>query len=170
MRQEKQLLLDEIKDKIKEANALVLTRYQKLAPDLSADFRTKLLEVGGTFSVVKKRVLIKAAKEGGITLDPEMLEGHIGIMFASEDPISSTKVLFEFAKENKDNMEILAGQFEGRFCNAQDVKAISELPSQNEMRSQFLGLLEAPMSETLSVMESLLTSIMHCLENKSQQE
>ena len=51
---------------------------------------------------------------------------------------------------------------------AEDVKAISELPSQDEMRAQFVGLLEAPMTQTLSVMQALLTSIMYCLENKAK--
>jgi large subunit ribosomal protein L10 len=170
MREEKQLLLDEIRDKIDGSTALVLTRYKKLSPDLSADFRKSLRDSGGSFSVVKKRVFLKAAEDGGVTLDPSMLEGHIGVIFAHEDPITTTKALFAFAKENEEIFEVLAGQFEGRLCNAEDVKAISQLPSQDEMRAQFIGLLEAPMSQTLSVMEALLTSILHCLENKSEQE
>ncbi len=170
MREEKQLLLDEIKEKIDGSTAMVLTRYQSLTPDLSADFRSQLMKAGGSFAVVRKRVLIKAAEVGGITLDPNLLQGHVGVMFAQEDPVSPTKVLFDFAKDNKETLEVLAGQFEGRLCSAEDVKAISKLPPQDEMRSQFLGLLEAPMSQTLSVMEALLTSILHCIENKSQQE
>lgn len=168
MRKEKQLLLDEIKEKLEGANALVLTKYKSLKPDLSADFRMQLMKAGGGFSVVKKRVLLKAASEGGMQLDEASLDGHIGVAFAYEDPIQMTKAVFDFAKENKETLTILGGQFEGKPCNAEDVKAISELPSQDEMRAQFIGLLEAPMSQTLSVMEALLTSMMHCLENKSQ--
>ena len=168
MRREKQLLLDDIKEKIEGANALILTKYTKLSPDLSNQFRLSLAAVGGGFAVVKKNILMKAAAESGIQLEPDLLEGHIGIMFAHKDPISSTKVLFQFAKEHENTLEVLAGQFDGQLCNASDVQAISELPSQDEMRAQFLGLLEAPMAQTLSTMEALLTSIMHCLENKSK--
>ncbi len=170
MRKEKQLLLDEIQDKIGDAEALVWTSYQSLKPDLSADFRMQLLKAGGGFAVVKKRVLLKAAEAKGLALDEKTLGGHIGVAFAYEDPITMTKVVFDFAKENKDTLTVLGGQFEGRLCSPEDVKAISQLPSQDEMRAQFIGLLEAPMSQTLSVMEALLTSIMHCLENKSQGE
>ncbi len=169
MRQEKQLLLDEIKGKIDGSTALVLTRYEKLTPNVSDGFRKAITDAGGSFTVVRKRVLIKAAELGGITLDASMLKGNIGVMFAYEDALAPTKALFQFAKENKDLFEVLAGQFEGRLCSAADVKAISELPSQDAMRAQFLGLLEAPMSQTLAVMEALLTSIMFCLENKSQE-
>jgi len=170
MRKEKQLLLDEIQGKMEGANALVLTRYQGLSPDLSFAFRSQISEAGGSFSIVKKRILMKAAEAEGISLDPEALQGHIGVVLAHDDPISATKAFFQFAKENEKVFEVIGGQFEGLFCTAKDVKAISQLPSQDEMRSQFLGLLEAPMSQTLSVMEALLTSILHCLENKAQEK
>ena len=45
-----------------------------------------------------------------------------------------------------------------------------KLPAKDEMRAQLLGLFEAPMSQTLSTMESLLTSVMHCLENKKDKD
>lgn len=170
MRQEKQLLLDEIKDKIDGSTALVLTRYAKLTPNVSDGFRRSISAAGGSYAVVRKRVLVKAAEIGGITLDPKMLKGNIGVMFLYEDPLAPTKALFKFADENKETFEVLAGHFEGKLCSAADVKAISQLPSQDVMRAQFLGLLEAPMSQTLAVMEALLTSIMYCLENKNKEE
>jgi len=169
MRQEKQLLLDEIKGKIDESTALVLTRYDKLTPNDADGFRRSISDAGGAFAVVKKRVLVKAAEKGGIDLDPNMLKGNIGVMFAYQDPLAPTKALFKFADANKESFEVLVGRFEGKICNAADVKAISQLPTQDEMRAQFLGLLEAPMSQSLAVMEALLTSIMHCLENKSKE-
>lgn len=170
MRDEKQLLLDEIKDEIVGSSSFVLASYQKLTPDLSSQFRVKLREIGGTLSVVKKRVLIAAAKKQGIHLDQKQMKGHIGVVFAKEDPVSATKALFSFAKDNKENVEVIGGHFEGRLCNAQEMKMIAELPSKDEMRAQLLALFEAPMAQTLSVMDALLTSVIHCLENKSQQE
>jgi len=169
MREEKNLLLNEIKDKLDRANAMILTRYSKLTPDLSNDFRKSLSEAGGSYVVVPKRVLVKAADQAGISLDPKQLQGHIGVVFAGEDTISPTKAVYKFAKENKQILEVLSGQFDGKLCSAADVKAISELPSQDEMRAQLLGLFEAPMAQTLSVMEALLTSVIYCLENKVQE-
>lgn len=169
MREEKQLLLDQIQDKLGSSNALILTRYSSLTPDLSDNFRRMLSESGGSYFVVPKRVLIKAAANAGIELEREQLQGNIGVVFAEEDTISPTKAVFKFAKENDETLEVLAGQFEGKLCSAADVKAISELPSQDEMRSQLLGLFEAPMAQTLSVMEALLTSVIYCLDNKAQE-
>lgn len=169
MRPEKQLLLDEIKDKIAGSKAIVFASYRRLEPNTAAMFRTHLAKTGGSLEVVKKRVLIKAAQVAGITLDPALLQGHIVVVFANEDPIQTTKVVFQFCTENEEMLEVLGGKFEGAMCTAGDVVQISKLPSKDEMRSQFLGTLEAPLSQTLAVIEALLTSVIYCLDNKSQQ-
>jgi len=173
MRPEKSILLKEIKDKIDASKALVLATYSKMSPNTAANFRVNIGKTGGTFEVVKKRILIKAAEQAGFSLDHGMLRGHIGVVFAEEDPVQTTKCLYDFAKENEKILDVLAGRFEGVLCSAKDVELISKLPGRDEMRSQLLGLFEAPMSQTLAVMESLLCSVPYCLENKvgeSQEE
>jgi large subunit ribosomal protein L10 len=147
---------------------MVLTRYKRMNPNLASHFRNFLGKSGGSYEVVRKRILIKAAEAAGIKLDRDQLEGHVGVVFAEQDPITVTKAVYQFRQENEDVLQILGGRFEGSVCTAADVEQISKLPSKDEMRAQFLGLLEAPLSQTLSVMEALLTSVMHCLENKSK--
>jgi large subunit ribosomal protein L10 len=168
MRSEKQLLLDEIKDKITGSKAIVLTSYKRIEPNTGAMFRLNLAKTGGMLEIVKKRLLVKAAKDAGMDLDPALLQGHIAVIFAYDDPIQTTKAIFQFCRENEEVLKVIGGRFEGAICTAGDVEQISKLPSKEEMRSQFLGTLEAPLSQMLAVIESLLTSVMHCLENKSQ--
>lgn len=169
MRPEKQFLLDEIKDKIARSQALVLTSYSRLQPNAVAGFRSDLNKLGGSLEVVRKRVLIKAAQVAGVTIDAAILKGHIAVVFADVDPVQTTKLIYQFSRENGDVLNVLGGRFEGSVCSAQDLDLISKLPSKDEMRSQLLGTLEAPMSQTLAVIDALLTSVVHCLENKSQQ-
>ncbi len=169
MRPEKQLLLDEIKDKIAGSKAVILTSYKKLEPNKTSAFRIDLAKTGGLLEVVRKRVLIKAAQVAGINLEIKELNGHIAIVLADQDPIQTTKVIYQFCQANEGIMEVLGGRFEGSICSAKDFEQISKLPSKDEMRSQFLGTLEAPLSQTLAVIEALLTSVIYCLENKDQQ-
>lgn len=168
MRPEKQFLLDEIKEQMDVSKALIFAKYQRLNPNLASKFRMQLNEKGGCYKVVRKRILRKAAEASGFSIEPGSLEGHIGVIFAEQDPVMITKVVCDFQNENKEIFQVIGGHFEGQLCSAGDVLDISKLPSQDEMRSQFLATLEAPMSQTLAVMEALLTSVMHCLENKSQ--
>ncbi len=170
MRPEKQLLLDEIQENIDASSAFIIMSYPHVAPDLSWDFREKLRENGAKFSVVKKRIFYKAAESAGISLEMTDVKGNVGVVFLEGDKtIEGTKAVFSFNKEQGELFTILSGRYDEKMYSPSDVKELSKLPSMDEMRAQFIGLLEAPMTQTLSVMEGLLTSVMHCLENKSKE-
>lgn len=168
MRIEKQLLLDEIKDKITGAKSIVFARYKALEPNRSFAFRSNLAKAGGSLEIVKKRILVKAAGAAHMALSADVLEGHIAVIFGQEDPVLMTKAIYQFSSENEGLLEVLGGHFEGVFCSSNDVELLSKLPGRDEMRSQFLATLEAPLSQTLAVMEALLTSVMYCLENQAE--
>jgi large subunit ribosomal protein L10 len=168
MRPEKQLLLDDIKGKIEGSQAFILTRYQKMNPNMASDFRNSLAKTGGDFEIMRKRILMKAAKAAGIQFEPSQLKGHIGLIFAVQDPILTTKAVFKFKQENEDVLEIMGGRFEGRLYSGKDVEQLSKLPAKPEMQAQLLGVFEAVPAQTLGVIDALLSSLMYCLDNKSK--
>ena len=170
MRKEKQFLLDEIKEKLSESSAFVLTSYQKMDPNTASDFRDSVVESGGLFCVVKKRVFLKAAKEAGLEVDETTLQGHIGVVYSGEDTIATTKVVYKFKKANKDMLDVLGGLFEGKMCSPDDFTEIAKLPSTDEMRAQFLGVLEAPMSGLVSVMEAVPAGVLSCIDQKESKQ
>jgi large subunit ribosomal protein L10 len=170
MRQEKQFLLDGIADAIKGSTAFVVTSYQKISANNTAKFRTELVKLGASFMGVKKRVFAKAAQECGITINSDILEGHIGLAFFGANVVDPTKKVFEFREQNEEVFKILGGYFDHKVVSAQDVEAISKLPTQDVMRAQLLGLLQMPMAEVLGVVEALLTAVPCCLDNKAQKE
>jgi large subunit ribosomal protein L10 len=170
MRKEKQYLLDDLKSKIESAKAFIVTQYDAVSANVMNDFRKDITESGNDFEVVPKRVFIKAAEEAsGVKFTKETLQGHIGIVIADEDYISAAKAVRKLGKDS-DKMEIIAGYIEGKLYDQASVIKLSELPNLDEMRAQFIGTLEAPMAQTLSTFEALLTSVMHCLENKAKLE
>lgn len=170
MRKEKQLLLDEIKEKIKSNGSFILTRYQGLQANSSNDLRGEVAKIGGELEVVRKRILVKAALEQGIELDLQMLEGHIGVVFPGEDSVETAKTLFEFGKSSNGQVEVIGGHVDGKLVDAAQMELLSKLPGKDEMRAQLLGLFEAPMSQTLATMEALVCSVVYCLDNKVKEE
>ncbi len=170
MRDEKQLLLDEVVNQIKESSTFVITSYSKIDPNLDHELRQSLAKAGGSYSVVKKRIFLKAAKDLGLAIDSDLLEGHIALASSSDDGVATTKALFDFAKANKDMLKILGGQFEGKIYDGDYFKQIATLPSKKELRSQIVGLLEAPMSQTVSVIDSMLSCLVYCIDNKIKKE
>lgn len=168
MRSEKQLLLDEIRDKISGAGGLFLTRYQGLGAGPAEAIRTSLRNAGGEMEVVRKRILLKAAAEAGVEIQPELLEGHIAIVFSGADVVQTAKILVDFGKENGESVEVLAAQLDGQQYDAQSVKKLSKMPGIQELRAQFVGLLAAPMTQTVGTMQAVLTSLLYLLENRRE--
>jgi large subunit ribosomal protein L10 len=169
MRKEKQLLLNEVTEQLNQFPSFVIMRYARLSANQASLFRGEIAKVGGTVEVVRKRLLLKAAHVSGIALDLNALEGHIGLVFAGQDPIETTKVVYKFSKANEKAIEVIGGRFDGRLYSGVDVEKLSKLPGKQEMRAQLLAVLEAPMSNTLATMEALLTTLIWCLDNKSKE-
>jgi large subunit ribosomal protein L10 len=171
MRHDKQLLLDEVKGQIDDSGTFVIMSYSKLTANAANSFRRGVQKLGGGVEVVRKRVLIKAAESAGVKLDLSDMPGHIGLVFARQaDPVTVTKYVFDFGKSEGDAIAVVGGRFEGKLYSGADVEKLSKLPGKDEMRAQFLSVLEAPMSQTLAVMEALLSSVVYCLDNKVKLE
>jgi large subunit ribosomal protein L10 len=170
MRQEKQYFLDSIQEHIEKAEGVVIMRYNKLSANSANSFREGAAKLGAHVTMVPKRVFVKGAAQAGLTLQREDLEGHIGLVFAERDPLEVAKFVIKYGEDAEKAVEVLGGRFEGTLYNAEDMVRLSRLPSMPEMRSQFLSVLEAPLSQTLATMDAILCSVIHCLENKAQKD
>lgn len=170
MRPEKQLLKNEIKDKIERFESFVIMQYTSLSANTANDFRREIGKMGGDVEVVRKRVLLKAAEDAGVQLDLSSLPGHIGIVFFGQDPIESTKTVIKFSQDRDKVIQVIGGRFDGQLYSGADVERLSTLPGKDEMRAQLLSVFEAPLSQTLAVIEALLASVPYCLDNKSKEE
>jgi len=141
-----------------------------MEPNQTHEFRRRISKAGGRYLVVKKRIFRKAAETKGMKIDISHLKGNVGFVVATGNFLETTKELYNFKSDNKDLLEVLGGHYEGSFCSPSQVEMISKLPSLPEMRAQFLGTLEAPLSHTLGVVEAILTSVIYCLDNKAKDQ
>ncbi len=169
MRQEKQLLLNEIKGQIDSHKTFLIIRNLGIKANKANAFRDDMAKIGGHIEIVPKRMMIKAAEALDIKLDVEALTGHIGIIFAGKDPLDTLKEAFKFSNGNDKTIEIVGGQFEGTLHSAAQMEMLSKLPNLDGMRSELLSVLEAPLTHTLSVMNAIVTSVVYCLDNKAKQ-
>ncbi|GAB4225612.1 MAG: hypothetical protein Tsb0021_00620 [Chlamydiales bacterium] len=165
MRQEKALLVEEVKENIQKfGDSFIIFRYAGLTAAQATTLRKQIKKAGGECNVVKKRILNKAARSIGVNIDAKSFEGHIALAYPGEDTVLTTKVLYDFKKENESAIDILGANIEGKLCNAEQVKMISQLPSKDEMRAQLLATLAAPLTQSVAVMQAIVTSIIYCLD------
>lgn len=168
MRQEKQLHLDAIKEQIDQYGSFLIMSYLGLTANAAHKLRREVAKCGGAVEVLPKRMLTIAAKEAGVELNTDDLPGHIGVVFAGEDPVETTKVVFEFRKSYQDNIQFVGGHIDGSVLDGGQVEKLSQLPGKQQMRADFLAVLQAPLVQTVSTMNALLTSVLFALDNKSK--
>lgn len=170
MRSDKHLLLDEVTESIQKFDHFFVMRYQSLAANVANRFRNEVAKRGGDVHILRKRLLLKAAEAMGYDINGISLDGHVGLVFAAGDPVDIVKALIQFGKENNDAISLVGAHVDKQILSAEQIVTLSNLPSKPEMQAQLLATFEAPMAQTLSVMEALISSVVYCLDNKVKKE
>ena len=166
MKNEKQMLLSDMQGQIKKSGTFIIARYQGLTGKRAHEFRKELSKSGAYFEVVRKRMLVQASKNLGVEFDPKLFPGHIGLVLGIADPLEVTKAVLKFSEQNDEAFELLGGFIDGQKTSAEDVRRMATLPNKDQMRAEMLGLLVTPASQLLTVFEALLSSVVHCIDNK----
>ena len=141
-----------LNEKLGESGAVVVCHYKGLTVAEITDFRSRLRELGGSFTVAKN-TLAKLALKG---TDYEGLDGLFtgptGIA-VSNDPVTAAKVAYDYAKDN-DKLVIIGGGMGANVLDEKGVEALAKLPSLDELRSKLVGLLQAPATKIARVMQA----------------
>ena len=135
-----------------DAGAVVVAHYTGMTVAQMGDLRLRLRKAGASFRVAKNRLAVRALEGTQARGIADLFKGPTGIAF-SKDPVAAPKVLVAYAKEN-DKLKILGGVAVGTVLNTDGVKALAELPSLDQLRSKFIGLLQAPATKIAGVLQA----------------
>ena len=171
----KQAVVAQLKEQLESAKGVVLTSYKGLTVAQDTELRRELREAGVSYHVVKNTMLRIAAKEAGIEGIEEHLEGTTAFAFSTEDAVAPAKVICGFIKKNKlEDAEVLTvkvGMVEGKVIGVDEVKALAALPSREELIAKLLGSMNAPISNTVNVLQGVISKAVYVLDAiRSQKE
>ncbi|TCS81560.1 50S ribosomal protein L10 [Tepidibacillus fermentans] len=144
VREEKQQLVAEIVEKLRNSKTTIVTDYRGLNVAEVTELRKNLREAGVEFKVLKNTLVRRATAEADLTGLDEFLTGPTAIAFSNEDVVAPAKIIVDFAKKHE-ALEVKAGVLEGRIVNVNEVKALASLPSREGLLSMLLSVLQAPM-------------------------
>lgn len=162
-RPEKVAAVQEIADKLRRGQGIVLTDYRGLNVKEMTELRKELRAVGVEFRVLKNTLTKIAAKDAGIEGIDALLEGPTAVAFGYDDPVSAAKVISEYAKKN-DRLEVKGGVLEGRAIDVDGVKALADLPSREELLAQVLRGMQSPIAGLVNVLQGTLRNFVYVLE------
>jgi len=171
---EKQALVASIKEKLTTAKGAVLTSYKGLTVAQDTELRRALREAGVSYHVVKNTMTRIAAKEAGLDAINDHLAGTTALAVSTTDAIAPAKAICEFIKKNKleDNgvLVVKVGLVDGTVINADEVKALASLPSREVLIAKLLGSMQAPISNTVNVLQGVIRNAVYVLDAVRQQK
>ena len=134
--EQKQVVIDEIKNKFENAKSVVLFDPRGLKVSEVTELRKALRESGSDYKVYKNTLTKRAIANSNFNLD-EYLEGPTAISF-SEDELAPVKVISEFAK-NHEALELKAGIVEGKVATKKELKSYAAIPSREGLLTMLAG-------------------------------
>src|SRR5437667_7702608 len=99
-RPEKVATVEEIKGKLEEARAAVLTEYRGLTVSQLADLRASLRAAEAEYKVYKNTLARRAAEEAGMADLVSLLQGPTAITFVKGDAVAVAKALRDYSRTN----------------------------------------------------------------------
>lgn len=151
--EQKQATVSEVQTRLAGAQAVIVAEYRGLNVERVTQLRSKARK-SGVYLRVLKNTLARRAIKG--TPFEKLSEQMIGpLMYGiSQDPVAGAKVLSEFAKENE-QFVIKAGAMPNAVMSAQEIKALAQLPSREQLLATLLGTLQAPMAKLVRTLNEV---------------
>jgi large subunit ribosomal protein L10 len=166
-RSQKEQDLAELTDRLQGAKSIVLSEYRGTTVKDIDKFR-RALSAEGIISKVYKSPLIKKAFEAN-GIDATTLDYKVPVIvsISQEDEVAPARIIKAFGKEVK-TVAILAGVLDGAFANKDQMTALADLPSKDELRGHFVRTINAPVSGFVNVLAGNLRGLINVLNAVAQ--
>lgn len=169
LKQEKERVVAELVERLKASDTLLIADYRGLDMKEIDAVRTKLLEHGARFSVVKNTLTKRAATEAGIEELNEFLEGPTAIAFVSDgDMVAVAKALDQSARDTK-ILALKGGILAGAVITAEQVKDLASLPPEEVLRGQVVGAIVGPLNVIVGLFTAPIREVVGIVDARIRQ-
>ncbi|HVA30623.1 MAG TPA: 50S ribosomal protein L10 [Gaiellaceae bacterium] len=169
-KEDKAKVVEELTERLRTSDTLLVADYRGLTmPQIDA-LRSRLIESGATFSVVKNTLGRRAAEAAGSEALLTLLEGPSAIAFleADGDMVAAAKALADMARDSK-ILAIRGGVLQGRPLSAEEVETLAKLPPVDVLRGQVLAAIIAPLTALLGIVTAPLQNLHGLIDARIEQ-
>ena len=169
-RNEKERQVAELTERLRTSETLIVADYRGLTMTQIDALRTRLLEQGARFTVVKNTLTRRAAEAAGADTLLAMLEGPTAIAFLESggDPAAVAKALQDAARETQ-VLAVRGGMLQGRPVTSEDVAELAKLPTIDVLRGQVLGAIMAPLTTVVALFTTPVTDLVGLIDARIEQ-
>ena len=162
-RDEKATIVQELSDKFAKAKLAVVTDYRGLTVPALEGLRHDLKKNSAEIRVAKNTLLRRAIQGTPFEAMDDHLKGTTAITVSEDDPVSPAKVLVKFSKDNP-QLGIKTAILDGQVLTADELIALSKLPSKDELLAQLLSVMQAVPTGFVRVLNGVPQKMVYLLQ------
>ncbi len=147
-------VVEEVKQRMSEAQAILVTEYRGLSVGQLAKLRRELRTAGAEYKVYKNTLVRRAADESGLGDLSSVLTGPVGLTFVTGDVAAASKALRELSKTNP-LLIVKGGALGTKMLSEKDVQVLADLPTRDVLLAQIAGAFQAPLVKTAGLLQAL---------------
>ena len=169
-KEDKERVVAELTERLRSTETLLVADYRGLTMPQIDELRSKLIEHGARFAVVKNTLTKRAAEAAGSDTLLALLEGPTAIAFLESDgdPVAVAKALVDAARETR-VLEVRGGMLEGRPIEAAEIESLAKLPPLDALRGQVLATVIAPVTGILALFTAPLQDLYGLIDARIEQ-
>ena len=157
--------------RLKEASGIYFASYTGMNVNQATEFRKLCRETNVDYSITKNTLIKIAAKNAGYEDQfNDMIRGQIAIATSIEDPVAPARIIKEFNKKNNDILKVVGVYVEGNLYGSDKYKVFAELPTRQELITQFASILNQPMTKLAGVLSATMTKLAGTLTSLKEQK
>ena len=145
--QSKPDIVASLRERLDRASVAVLAEPRGLTVAQVTKLRTKIRSLEGEYKIAKNTLAIRAVNDTPFAALAPLLEGPTALVFGYGDPVTVLKELVDYASANTEKLSIKGAVLDGQLFQRDDVAALSKLASKDSLRASLLGVLLAPASQ-----------------------
>ena len=151
-RPEKVAVVEEVRDKLRDADAAVLTEYRGLSVTALAELRGALRPASTEYKVFKNTLARRAAESAGLIDLVPLLEGPVAIAFVHGDAVVAAKALRDFGRTNP-ALVIKGGLLGDRVLAPTDVESLADIQPRDVLLARLASGFQAPLVKAASLFQ-----------------
>ena len=169
MRPEKNFIIDEIKSRVDKTPYVLLTDYTGMQVPQFNELRNRLSGAKAELRVIKNTLLRRALKDSNLPDLESYLHGQSAVVMGESDVSAAAKVLKNFAAEFQ-KPKIKVGILDKAVLDTAQIMALADLPSKEVLQAKLLGLLLAPASTLVRLINTPASQVAQVLKAYSEKE
>ena len=142
-RKQKEQDSQKLNQELAQVSTVILSTFTGIKVEEETVLRRTVESVGGHYRVVKNSVAQRAAEGTAAETLLKGLSGANSISYTAEDPVAFAKALAKVSKEIP-ALQFRAGVVEGRVISVDELVALANLPSREELLGKIAFLVQSP--------------------------